>query len=67
MALKTPFFKAFGPLLFGRAKAQVNQSLQDLHGLDDLYSVFGDLFPEKRKRPTRCLIDNRSPAVRLES
>src|ERR1700678_4157562 len=52
MALKTPFFKAFGPLLFGRAKAQVNRSLQDLQGLDDLYSVLGDLFPEKLLDPT---------------
>jgi len=52
MALKTPFFHAFGPLLFGRAKARVNQSLQDLKGLDDLYSVFGDLFPEKLLDPT---------------
>ncbi len=51
MALKTPFFHAFGPLLFGRAKAKVNQSLQDLQGLDDLYSVFGDLFPEKLLDP----------------
>jgi hypothetical protein len=51
MALKTPFFHAFGPLLFGRAKAKVNQSLHDLHGLDDLYSVFGDLFPEKLLDP----------------
>jgi hypothetical protein len=52
MALKTPFFHAFGPLLFGRAKAQVNRSLQDLKGLDDLYSVFGDLFPAKLLDPT---------------
>ena len=52
MALKTPFFHAFGPLLFGRAKAQVNRSLRDLKGLDDLYSVFGDLFPEKLLDPT---------------
>jgi hypothetical protein len=59
MALKTPFFHAFGPLLFGRAKAQVNQSLQDLHGLDDLYSVFGDLFPEKLLDPTAKGVNSR--------
>jgi len=52
MALKTPFFHAFGPLLFGRAQAKVNKSLQDLKGLEDLYAVFGDLFPEKLLDPT---------------
>jgi hypothetical protein len=52
MALKTPFFHAFGPLLFGRAKARVNQRLRDLKGLEDWYAVFGDLFPEKLLDPT---------------
>ena len=52
MALKTPFFKAFGPLLFGRAKTSVLTRLQRLQGLEDLYAVFGDLFPEKLLEPT---------------
>ena len=59
MALKTPFFHAFGPLLFGRAQAKVNQSLRDLQGLDDLYSVFGDLFPEKLLDPTARGVNSR--------
>lgn len=44
MGLKTPFFKAFGPLLFGRGKTSVLKSLQDLESLEDLYSIFGHLF-----------------------
>jgi len=59
MALKTPFFHAFGPLLFGRAKTKVNQSLQDLQGLDDLYSVLGDLFPAKLLDPTAKGVNSR--------
>jgi len=47
MALKTPFFKAFGPLLFGRGKTAVLKSLQDLESLEDLYAIFGDLFAER--------------------
>jgi hypothetical protein len=52
MALKTPFFKEFGPLLFGRGKTSALKSLQDLRGLEDLYAVFGDLFPEKLLDPS---------------
>jgi hypothetical protein len=63
MALKTPFFHAFGPLLFGRAKARVNQRLQDLKGLGDLYAVFGDLFPEKLLDPTEKGVNSRQRAL----
>jgi hypothetical protein len=52
MALKTPFFASFGPLLFGRARAKVNQSVQRLQQLDDLYAILGDLFPRKWLDPT---------------
>ena len=48
MAATTPFFKAFGPLLFGRpaknAAAKIQASVQSL---GDLYELFGDLFSEK--------------------
>jgi Transposase DDE domain/Insertion element 4 transposase N-terminal len=52
MALKTPFFSAFGPLLFGRSKTAVRKSLQRLERLEDLYAIFGDLFPERLLDPT---------------
>ena len=52
MALKTPFFKAFGPLLFGRGKTSVLKSLQDLESLEDLYAIFGHLFAVHLLEPT---------------
>ena len=52
MALKTPFFEAFGPLLFGRSQAKVRKNLQEIAQLEDLYAVFGDLFPQKLLAPT---------------
>jgi len=59
MALKTPFFKAFGPLLFGRAKTSVLTRLQRLQSLEDLYAVFGDLFAEKLLDPTAKGVNSR--------
>ena len=48
MAATTPFFKAFGPLLFGRptrnAAAKIKAGVQSL---GDLYELFGGLFSEK--------------------
>ncbi len=52
MPLKTPFFKAFGPLLFGRSKTSVLKSLQELESLEDLYAVFGYLFEARWLEPT---------------
>ena len=51
MALKTPFLKAFGPLLFGRGKTSALTGLQRLKSLEDLYAVFGDLFPQRLLDP----------------
>jgi hypothetical protein len=47
MASRTPFFKAFGPLLFGRRNQSALDSISKLDGLDDLYAIFGDLFAER--------------------
>ena len=46
MASSTPFFKAFGPLLFGRAAAGAIKKLARLDSLQELYELFGHLFPE---------------------
>ncbi len=51
MAIKTPFFQAFGPLLFGRAPRQAVTQLSRINGLDDLYSLFGDLIPDRMLAP----------------
>lgn len=59
MALKTPFFKAFGPLLFGRGKTSVLKSLQDLESLEDLYAIFGHLFEAHLLDPTEKGVSSR--------
>ena len=59
MALKTPFFKAFGPLLFGRGKTSVLKSLQDLESLEDLYAIFGHLFEVHLLDPTEKGVNSR--------
>ena len=46
MASSTPFFKAFGPLLFGRAAWGAMKKLARLDSLHELYELFGHLFPE---------------------
>jgi hypothetical protein len=46
MARSTPFFKAFGPLLFGRRSKSALDSISKLESLEDLYAIFGDMFAE---------------------
>ena len=46
MSSKTPFFKAFGPLLFGRPARRTMQKLRRLNSLQELYEIFGHLLPE---------------------
>ena len=47
MTSRTPFFKAFGPLLFGRRRKAALESISKLESLEDLYAIFGDLFAER--------------------
>jgi hypothetical protein len=47
MSSKTPFFKAFGPLLFGRAGRQRLEKLGRVNSLQELYELFGHLLPER--------------------
>jgi DDE family transposase/transposase IS4-like protein len=47
MSSSTPFFKAFGPLLFGRKPGGKLKELKQIQSLGELYEVFGDLIPEK--------------------
>ena len=43
----TPFFKAFGPLLFGRKSKSALESISELESLEDLYAIFGEMFAAK--------------------
>jgi hypothetical protein len=43
----TPFFKAFGPLLFGRPARRTLQKIGRLNSLQELYELFGHLLPEQ--------------------
>ena len=47
MASSTPFFKAFGPLLFGRRSKSALDSISKLESLEDLYAIFGEMFAAK--------------------
>jgi Transposase DDE domain/Insertion element 4 transposase N-terminal len=47
MSSKTPFFKAFGPLLFGRAGPRRLEKLGRMSSLQELYELFGHLLPER--------------------
>jgi hypothetical protein len=47
MASSTPFFKAFGPLLFGRRSKSALESISELESLEDIYAIFGEMFAAK--------------------
>ena len=47
MPSSTPFFKAFGPLLFGRPARGAIKKLARLNSIQELYELFGHLFPER--------------------
>jgi hypothetical protein len=48
MSSSTPFFQAFGPLLFGRPARGALKKLARLNSLQGLYELFGHLIPEAR-------------------
>ena len=60
MPLKTPFFKAFGPLLFGRAKTSALKTVTEPESLEDLYAIFGHLFEVHLLEPTVKGVNSRS-------
>ena len=43
----TPFFQAFGPLLFGRGAGSHIEKVKRLDSLGELYELFGDLLPDR--------------------
>jgi hypothetical protein len=52
MSTKTPFFKAFGPLLFGRPAQRALRKVERLNSLQELYEVFGHLVPDRLLEPS---------------
>jgi len=52
MPNQTPFFQAFGPLLFGRPARAARARFSKLDSLQELYAIFGDLFPQRLLSPT---------------
>lgn len=42
----TPFFKAFGPLLFGRVPRAQIEKVKRLESLGELYELFGEFLPD---------------------
>ena len=46
MATNTPFFQAFGALLFGRRPCRLIGKVKALGSLGELYELFGDMLPD---------------------
>ena len=46
MRAKTPFFQAFGALLFGRRASKVAEQMKQLRSLGEIYELFGELLPK---------------------
>jgi hypothetical protein len=59
MLNQTPFFHAFGPLLFGRPARGALARLGKLDSLQELYAIFGDLFPQRLLGPTKKGVNSR--------
>src|SRR3954466_51011 len=59
MPRATPFFKAFGPLLFGRPARRALEKIGKLDSLSELYSLFGHLLPEHLLAPTAEGVNSR--------
>src|SRR5215216_4826982 len=54
MPSKTPFFQAFGPLLFGRPPKSVFDKVERLDSLQELYRIFGHLLPDNALAPAEA-------------
>jgi hypothetical protein len=51
MSRKTPFFEAFGPLLFGRPARKAARKAGRIDALQELYEIFGHLLPARLLEP----------------
>ena len=47
MPASTPFFQAFGPLLFGRRRRLQIEKIKETASLGELYELFGELLPDR--------------------
>jgi len=47
MPSRTPFFEAFGALLFGRRPRKLIGKVQQLRSLGEIYELFGEMLPER--------------------
>ena len=59
MSSSTPFFKAFGPLLFGRPARGTIKKLTRLDSLGELYELFGHLIPERLLASSEAGVNSR--------
>jgi hypothetical protein len=59
MPSKTPFFKAFGPLLFGRPAKRAFAKLGRMDALQELYEIFGHLVPDRLLAPSDKGVNSR--------
>ena len=56
-------FQAFGPLLFGPALGKAGDKLGRIDGPEDLYSLFGDLIPDRLLERTESGVGSRDRSL----
>jgi len=59
----TPFFKEFGPLLFGRAPRRMLEDIKSCKSLANLYEFFGQFLEDKLLEPTANGANSRQRAL----
>ena len=63
MSARTPFFHAFGPLLFGRRSRDLVRKLGSLDSLGEIYELFGEMLPERLLEKTSSGVNSRERAL----
>jgi len=59
MPTKTPFFQAFGPLLFGRRARKVAGKVKALRSLGEIYELFGEMLPKGLLGRNKSVVNSR--------
>jgi hypothetical protein len=59
MPTKTPFFQAFGALLFGRRARKMASQVKQLRSLGEIYELFGEMLPDRLLGRTESGVNSR--------
>lgn len=59
MPTRTPFFQAFGALLFGRRARKMTSQVKQLRSLGEIYELFGEMLPDRLLGRTESGVNSR--------